>query len=135
MALISLKDAVLHRGGKDILGPITWQVEADQRWVLLGPNGAGKTSLLSLISAQTHPTQGEVEVLDQVLGKVDVFDLRPRIGLMSPSVGVNLPVDEKVMDVVLTASYGIVGRWRENYELWDESRATCLLYTSDAADE
>lgn len=127
MALISLKDAVLHRGGKDILGPITWQVEADQRWVLLGPNGAGKTSLLSLISAQTHPTQGEVEVLDQVLGKVDVFDLRPRIGLMSPSVGVNLPVDEKVMDVVLTASYGIVGRWRENYELWDESRATALL--------
>jgi len=109
------------------LGPITWQVEADQRWVLLGPNGAGKTSLLSLISAQTHPTQGEVEVLDQVLGKVDVFDLRPRIGLMSPSVGVNLPVDEKVMDVVLTASYGIVGRWRENYELWDESRATALL--------
>jgi iron complex transport system ATP-binding protein len=127
MALISLRDAVLHRGGKDILGPINWLVEAGQRWVLLGPNGAGKTSLLSLISAQTHPTRGEVEVLDNVLGKVDVFDLRPRIGLMSPSVGVHLPVDEKVMDIVLTASYGIVGRWRENYELWDESRARALL--------
>jgi iron complex transport system ATP-binding protein len=46
---------------------------------------------------------------------------------MSPSVGVNLPFDEKVMDVVLTASYGIVGRWRESYELWDESRAQALL--------
>ena len=30
-------------------------------------------------------------------------------------------------DVVLTAAYGVTGRWRETYEALDESRATDLL--------
>ena len=31
------------------------------------------------------------------------------------------------MDVVLTASYAMLGRWQEKYDLWDESRAMALL--------
>ena len=39
------------------------------------------------------------------------------------------PEDEKVIDVVLTAAYAVLGRWQESYELWDESRAQGLLTT------
>ena len=38
-----------------------------------------------------------------------------------------LPADELVMDVVLTAAYAMLGRWQEKYDLWDESRAMALL--------
>jgi len=38
-----------------------------------------------------------------------------------------LPNDELVMDVVLTAAYAMLGRWQERYDLWDESRAMALL--------
>jgi iron complex transport system ATP-binding protein len=34
-----------------------------------------------------------------------------------------------VKDVVLTAAYAVLGRWNEEYDLWDESRASALLTT------
>jgi iron complex transport system ATP-binding protein len=38
-----------------------------------------------------------------------------------------IPNEEMVMDVVLTAAYAMLGRWQEKYDLWDESRAMALL--------
>jgi iron complex transport system ATP-binding protein len=66
-------------------------------------------------------------VLGETLGKVNVFDLRPRIGLTSAAVDLRIPRTEKVRDAVLTASYGQLGRWRENYEELDTGRAEDLL--------
>jgi iron complex transport system ATP-binding protein len=56
-----------------------------------------------------------------------VFELRPRIGLSSAALAERLPGREKVRDVVLTASYAMVGRWREIYEDMDAGRAEELL--------
>ena len=111
------------RGGTTLLHDITWEVEEGQRWVILGPNGAGKTTLLQLAAGRIHPTTGVAGVLGEVLGAVDVFELRPRIGLCSAAVAERLPAGELVRDVVVTASYGIVGRWRESYETLDHARA------------
>jgi iron complex transport system ATP-binding protein len=98
-----------------------------ERWVILGPNGAGKTTLLQICSSLIHPTTGEINILGEKLGKVDVFELRTRIGLTSSALVEQLPPDELVMDVVLTAAYAMLGRWQEKYDLWDESRAMALL--------
>jgi iron complex transport system ATP-binding protein len=127
--VIHLDSVTVSRGGKKILGPISWTVSEAERWVILGPNGAGKTTLFSLCATQMHPTTGLVRVLGSTLGRVDVFELRPRIGLMGPAIMKALPEDETVLDVVLTAAYAILGRWQEPYELWDESRAQALLTT------
>ena len=117
----------MRRGDRVILGPLNWQVLEGERWVILGPNGAGKTTLLQICSSLIHPTTGEINILGEKLGKVDVFELRTRIGLTSSALVEQLPTDELVMDVVLTAAYAMLGRWQEKYDLWDESRAMALL--------
>ncbi len=124
-----MRDVTVSREGKVILGPITWSVNEGERWVILGPNGAGKSTLLMLCSTKIHPTSGEVNILEEQLGKVDVFELRTRLGLTTPALISDIPYEERVMDVVLTAAYAITGRWQEDYDLWDESRALALLTT------
>ena len=121
------------RGQSILLDDINWEVEEGQRWVVLGPNGAGKTTLLQLASGRMHPSRGVVGILDEVLGAVDVFELRPRIGLASASLAECIPPRERVGDVVVTASYGVVGRWRESYDSLDHGRALQLLDALGAA--
>jgi iron complex transport system ATP-binding protein len=115
------------RGAKTLLDDITWEVEEGQRWVILGPNGAGKTTLLQIAAGRMHPTRGVAGVLSEVLGAVDVFELRPRIGLSSATLADRIPGGEVVHNVVVTASYGVVGRWREQYDRLDHERAAELL--------
>jgi iron complex transport system ATP-binding protein len=126
-AILEIDSVSVRRGDKIILGPLNWQVLEGQRWVVLGPNGAGKTTLLQLCSSLIHPTVGNLRILGEQLGKVDVFELRTRIGLTSSALVEQLPADELVIDVVLTAAYAMLGRWQEKYDLWDESRAMALL--------
>jgi iron complex transport system ATP-binding protein len=82
---------------------------------------------MQLCSAQIHPTSGVVGILGEVIGTVDVFELRPRIGWTSAAVADRIPRHEVVRDVVVSASYGVVGRWRERYEELDHERAIALL--------
>ena len=110
-----------------LLDDVNWSVSEGERWVILGPNGAGKTTLLQLAGAQIHPTRGVAAVLGEELGAVDVFDLRPRIGFTSAAIAERIPRGEIVRDAVVSASYGVVGRWREEYESLDHHRASQLL--------
>jgi iron complex transport system ATP-binding protein len=126
-AVLEFADVTVRRGTATLLEAVTWTVEEDERWVILGPNGAGKTTLIQVAAAQTHPSSGLVAVLGEMLGAVDVFELRPRIGLTSAALAERIPRDELVRDVVVSASYGVVGRWREEYDSLDHTRAAELL--------
>jgi iron complex transport system ATP-binding protein len=126
-AVLDFVEVSVRRGDAILLDEVSWTVEEDDRWVILGPNGAGKTTLLQVASAQLHPTSGVAGILDEVLGTVDVFELRPRIGLTSAAIAERIPRPEKVHDVVVSASYGVVGRWREVYDDLDHERARDLL--------
>ena len=126
-AVLDFVEVSVRRGESILLDQVSWTVEEDDRWVILGPNGAGKTTLLQVAAAQLHPSSGVAGVLDEVLGAVDVFDLRPRIGLTSAALAERIPRPEKVHDVVVSASYGVVGRWREYYDDLDHERARDLL--------
>jgi iron complex transport system ATP-binding protein len=125
--VVELAGVSVRRGEATLLDGVDWTVEEDERWVVLGPNGAGKTTLMQIISAQIHPTTGVAGVLGEVLGAVDVFELRPRIGLASQALAERIPRGERVHDVVVSASYAVLGRWRERYDELDHSRATDLL--------
>jgi iron complex transport system ATP-binding protein len=115
------------RNGNYLVRGLSWQVELDERWVVLGPNGAGKTTLLNLASGRMHPSRGTAYVLGERLGRTDVNELRMRIGLSTGQFGERIPPDERVLDVVVTAAWSVVGRWRESYDPQDEGRARQLL--------
>jgi iron complex transport system ATP-binding protein len=125
--VLKLRGVSVRRDTSLLLRNIDWTVHSDERWIVIGPNGAGKTTLLQVVSTLLFPTEGTVEVLGERLGEVDVFDLRPRIGLTSAALAERVPAGEKVIDLVLTASYAILGRWKEDYESADVTRAVELL--------
>ncbi|WP_345750046.1 ABC transporter ATP-binding protein [Microbacterium rhizophilus] len=125
--VLSFEDVVVRREGRNIVDGLTWAVNDDERWVVLGPNGAGKTTILQLADTLIHPTSGTVEILDEKLGRTDVFELRPRIGFASAALARRIPADETVLNAVLTAAYSVLGRWNEQYENIDERRALRVL--------
>lgn len=131
---IALSDVTVVRGQREILSHVSWNVDEGQRWVVMGPNGAGKTTLMQICSGYMHPTSGSAIVLGEKLGATNVRDLRPRIGISSSATAGLLPPQETVSDAVVTAAYGVSGRWRERYEAIDHERAHTLIESWGLAD-
>ncbi|MCV7205818.1 iron ABC transporter ATP-binding protein [Mycolicibacterium peregrinum] len=125
--LIDFARVSLRRGGNTLVGPITWTVELDERWVVIGPNGAGKTSLLRIAAATEHPSSGTAYVLGERLGRTDMSELRARVGLSSSALSQRIPDSEVVRDLVVSAGYAVLGRWREDYEDVDYAQAIDML--------
>lgn len=125
--VLYLEGVDLLRGSNLILDQITWSVAPGERWVILGPNGAGKTTLIQICAARMYPTRGLAYVLTERLGAVDLGELRTRIGVASAALSEQIPPEERAENVVLTAAWAVTGRWRERYDLWDETRAHSLL--------
>ena len=123
----SLYNVRFVRDGRAILSDISWTIDQSERWVIVGPNGAGKTTLLGMLASFVQPSRGSVIVLGEQLGKTDVFELRPRVGFASSDMARRIPDNESVTDAVLTAAWGVTGRWQEAYEDIDVRRATRVL--------
>lgn len=131
--VLRLTDVSYVRNQRAILDQVSWSVDDSERWVVLGANGAGKTTLMKLAQASDYPSSGTVEVLDEQLGKVDVFELRPRIGFVSSATARRIPASETVRNVVLTAAYAVEGRWNEQYDDIDVRQADRVLAEWDLA--
>jgi iron complex transport system ATP-binding protein len=123
----SLEKVGFVRDGRAILSDISWSIDQSERWVIVGPNGAGKTTLLGMLASFVQPSQGSVTILGERLGRTDVFELRPRVGFASSDMARRIPDNESVTDAVLTAAWGVTGRWQETYEDIDVRRATRVL--------
>ncbi|MER7959651.1 ABC transporter ATP-binding protein [Streptomyces sp. NPDC096030] len=125
--VLELVDVSVVRDGRALVDDVSWSVKEGERWVILGPNGAGKTTLLNIASSYLFPTTGSAKILDEQLGKVDVFDLRPRIGMAGIAMAEKLPKKQTVLQTVLTAAYGMTATWHEDYDAVDEQRARAFL--------
>ena len=125
--LIDFRGVELRRGGQTLVGPVDWQVELDERWVIIGPNGAGKTSLVRIAAAEEFPSSGTAFLMGERIGKTDMRDLRAAIGISSAAVQHRIPDNERVDDLVISAGYAVLGRWREEYQDMDFSRAYEIL--------
>jgi iron complex transport system ATP-binding protein len=125
--VIRMDGVSVRRGATTLVAGVSWSVELDERWVVLGRNGAGKTTLLRMAGAELYPSDGTVDILSERMGRTNVFELRTRIGLCSAALAVRVPGDELVRDVVVSAGYAVIGRWREEYDAMDTDRAAELL--------
>jgi iron complex transport system ATP-binding protein len=125
--VLDLVDVSVVRDGRALVDDVSWSIKEGERWVILGPNGAGKTTLLNVASSYLFPSTGSVKILGEQLGKVDVFDLRPRIGVAGVAMAEKLPKRQTVLQTVLTAAYGMTATWNEDYEEVDKERALAFL--------
>jgi iron complex transport system ATP-binding protein len=99
-----------------LLDRVNWVIDEADRWVIIGPNGAGKTTLLQLVSRQHAPDRGRAAILDEVLGAVDVFELRPRIGVTSAALADRIPARSRSATSSCRPATPSSGRWREEYD-------------------
>jgi iron complex transport system ATP-binding protein len=125
--VLRLRGVAVCRDRSMLLRDINWIVRDDQSWVIVGPNGAGKTTLLQVASGLLLPTEGTAEVLGEPIEEADLAELRSRVGISSAAVAEQVPRGEKVIDLVMTAGYGILGRGSEDYDSFDVVRAVELL--------
>ncbi len=126
-SVLRMSGVSVVREGAVLLDGVDWQVDEGERWVVLGPNGAGKTTLLQVASAGLLPTSGTVDLLGERFGAADLGELRTRVGLSSAALADRVPPHEKALDVVVTASYGVVGRWGGGHDQGELDRAAQLL--------
>ncbi|MGI9009081.1 MAG: ABC transporter ATP-binding protein [Streptosporangiaceae bacterium] len=125
--VLRLDGVGVRRDRSMLLRDITWSVRDDERWAIVGPNGAGKTTLLQVAAGLLRPTEGRAEVLGEPVDEADLDELRSRVGISSAAVAEQVPRNEKVIDLVMTAGYGILRRGGEEYDSFDVVRAVDLL--------
>lgn len=128
--VLRLRDVSVSRDRTMLLRDVNWTVREGENWVVVGPNGAGKTTLLQLAGGMIEPSSGRAEILGESLESADPDDLaelRSRVGVASAAVADQVPRAEKVIDLVMTAGYGTVGRTAEEFDSFDVARAVELL--------
>ena len=125
--MIEIKHVTKTFGSKTAVDHIDLNIPAGEIVGFIGPNGAGKTTISRIASARLFPSKGTVDVLDERMGRVDISELHPRIGLTSSALAQNVLGGETAMSVVLSASYGRIGVWTEQYDDFDVERAHALL--------
>ena len=133
-ALLRAAGVTVIRSGSVILDDVSLTVERGQRWALMGANGAGKSTLISLLAAIEHPSRGVVEVLGHRLGRVDVRDLRPHVGLVASRFAPARDLD--ALEVTLTGATGsadLVPRWRPADALLSRARTLLAAFGVDPA--
>jgi iron complex transport system ATP-binding protein len=85
MNAISIKNANLYLGRKQILFDINLNIKKGQHAFILGPNGAGKTTLTRMLLGYLWPKHGaQIEVLGNTYGNCDISEVRKKISWISP---------------------------------------------------
>ena len=104
-AAFQLRNVTVRYGDTIILNAIDWAIRAGERWALLGQNGAGKSVLLSLLYGD-HPQAyaNDVSVFGHRRGKSgeSIWDVKRRIGFVSPELHLYFPQNLSVHQVALT---------------------------------
>jgi molybdate transport system ATP-binding protein len=100
--LVYLNKVSLQYGERKILDQINWTIKAGERWSLSGPNGSGKTSLLNLIFGDNPKAYGsDIRLFGKQKGTGEsIWDIKARIGFVSPELHQYLPQHQSVIDVI-----------------------------------
>ncbi|GED66370.1 ABC transporter ATP-binding protein [Brevibacillus reuszeri] len=126
--ILDVKNVTWQRDETTILKDISWQVHKNEHWCLVGLNGSGKTSLLKIICGYTWPTSGEVNVLGNLYGTVDLREVRKTIGWVSTALIAQLHDHETAYRIVLSGREATIGLYSVP-SAEDKKKAEDLLNT------
>jgi iron complex transport system ATP-binding protein len=126
-AVVDLRGVSVIRAGATLLDAVDWRIERGERWVLLGPNGSGKTTLIAVASTYMWPSRGEVAILGQAVGTVDVRELRKQIGIVSAALEARIPGQISALEVVLAGATGAIAPWWDRHSVRARNKAAETL--------
>jgi len=111
--LIKIKNADVFIGGKAVLKNISWTMRRGENWAFAGRNGAGKSTLLKLIAGDLHPALGgEISRFGRK-NAGSIWDLKKRIGIVTPELQRDYAYDIKGIDAVLSGFFSSIGLYDE----------------------
>ena len=116
--LLEIDHVIVARGPRRLIDDVSLKIPAGRHTAILGRNGSGKSTLVRLIARQLYPTVdatgriGESRIFGQALW--DVFDLRRRLGVVSPALQADLAGEDalEVFDAVVSGFFASRGLWR-----------------------
>ena len=123
--LIHMKNASVYLGGKLVLQRLNWELRENEHWAILGPNGAGKSTFLKLVAGDVHPAADGVVRRWDFTPKNTLWDIRQRVGFMSPELQARYRDAISAMEVIasgLFSSFGLrepptSAQWRKVRQL------------------
>jgi iron complex transport system ATP-binding protein len=107
--LLSLEHVTVLRGAREqrpALDDVTLQIGAGEHVCILGPNGCGKSTLIKTITRECYPLAREGSSIS-ILGRErwDIFELRSRLGIVSPDLLASCTTEATGRDVVLSGFF------------------------------
>src|SRR5438445_1430150 len=104
--LLSLSHVTVMRGDREALRDINLEIASGQHVCILGPNGCGKSTLIKTITRECDPLAREGSRIS-ILGRErwDIFELRTRLGIVSPDLLASCTTDSTGRDVVLSGFF------------------------------
>lgn len=124
--IIELTSVFYQQAQNIILNNLNWTVQPGEHWAIMGLNGSGKTTLLNMINGYIWPTQGEISVLCNRFGTVDLRELRKSIGWVSTALQEKLYAGETSEEIVLSGKFASIGLYDPTEEK-DVQQAHLLL--------
>lgn len=107
--LIRIENADVFLDLKKVLYGITWQLRRGEHWAVLGANGAGKTTFLKLIASDLYPAVGARMSRFEFTAHNTIWDLRRRIGCVSPLLQTHYRERLNAEQVVVSGFFSSVG--------------------------
>ena len=107
---LDLQSIEAYLGPRPVFSNLSLKLHLGEQTVILGPNGSGKSSLIKLLSREIYPVVKPGSWL-RIFGeeRVNLWDLRARIGLVSPDLQATYGASVLASDVVLSGFFGSVG--------------------------
>jgi iron complex transport system ATP-binding protein len=107
--LLWLKHVTVLRGRREqrpALDRVTLQIGAGEHVCILGPNGCGKSTLIKTITRECYPLAREGSSIS-ILGRErwDIFELRSKLGIVSPDLLTSCTTDATGRDVVVSGFF------------------------------
>ncbi len=106
MQILNIQNATVYRGPHKVLLDFSLCIEEGDNTAIVGPNGAGKSTLLKMLARELYPSGGKVEIFEK--DRWNVWELRKRLGLISPDLQQNYAPAAKGVNVILSGFHSSV---------------------------
>jgi molybdate transport system ATP-binding protein len=126
-AVIEFRNVSVRYGAILALESLDWTVRRGENWAILGPNGSGKTTLISLVYADNlQAYANDIRLFGKKRGSGEsIWEIKRRIGLVSPHLQAGYRLDLRVFDVVVSGFFDSTGLYRRPTE---EQRAAAARW-------